>query len=446
MPVAPVARRAEHTTVDAPQDTAKKSMVGILLSGSAGLLCWSSQEDLFGGLAWMAGLPVLWMLMPSRRAVMLSVLAYYVASSPTSYLAVRNYFADWPAAYCTAVHLGFLAVLAVPWMLLPPTREGRPQIRLGGLLGALVLSTVPPLGVVSAWHPLLSAGWVWPGGGWWALALVLGCWVVVALQPSSRNAAVALLVLSAVGVATNLGHEDAKPVNTVAVDLSLPRATSYEAFGERLEVLNRILRARRAGHQPSLAVLPENALEEWKDATKSMILMALRHRLGEGPILAGTTITDDSGRWGGVVLLNAGQEPKLLRARQPLVLSLWHPWEPFEHYSASWTSPGVMQTDFGRLGIRVCSEEFSLFWMLVDQALYDPTALVVVGNHYWSKTVMHDVVQARHGRAAARLFGIPIVRSINRAPDHPMAPSTSSDLPLQAPFKLPPLPPQQAPG
>lgn len=402
-------------------------LAGMLTSGLIGLVCWSSPGDLLGGLAWMAVLPMIWLLMPTRRATFYCAIAFYLTASPTSYMAVRNYFIDWPAAYCVAAQIGFLGFLVLPWLLLPPSSEPRLGVRTGGLLAALVLSAVPPVGVISAWHPLLSAGWVWPAGGWWALGLVFSCWLAVALSPRVRTAAAASWALLMIGIPTNLLYQGPGSTILTPVDLSLPRAETHLDFAGKLEHISRRLKAERpAGQASSVAVLPENAFEEWKDGTRAMIQFALRRRLAEGPILAGTTFKDSAGTWGGVVLLANGTEPQVLRARQPLVLSLWHPWDPVEHYSATWFTPGVLQVGQERVAIRVCSEEFPIFWMLVDQALHGATVMAVVGNHYWSTTTMHDVVQGRHGRAAARLFGIPIIRAINRAPGHPLVPRPRS--------------------
>ena len=398
-------------------------LAGVAISGVIGLVCWSPEADLPGGLAWLALLPLLWMAMPGRRAMLGAVLAYYLAASPTSFLAMRDYFPQWPLAYSIAAQALFLTVLCLPWLLLPNSRAPQTTLRLAGLVAALTVSLIPPLGVISAWHPLLSAGWVWPAGGWWALGVVIGCWAVMAWRPSPTMAIGLMGALVTIGVAANSAYRDPPPASLQAVDLSLPRAETFEAFGVKLEAMNTHLRqARRGSTAANPVVLPENAFEEWNRGVASSVQLVLRRRVHEGPILAGTTFRDDAGKWAGVVLLTDGQPPQLLRARQPLVLGMWRPWDVQAHYNAAWSSPGVMRLEGELAAIRVCSEEFPLFWTLLDYARHDITSIVVVGNHYWSSTVMHDVVQGRHGRAAARLFGLPIVRAINRAADHPAAP------------------------
>jgi len=400
-----------------------QALAGVAISGLIGLVCWSPETDLPGGLGWMALLPLVWMAMPDRRAMLGAVLAFYIAASPTSYLAMRDYFPQWPVMYAVGAQACFLALLCLPWLLLPTARDPRITLRLAGLLGALTVSLVPPLGVISAWHPLLSAGWVWPAGSWWALGLVVGCWAVMAWRPSTVMAIRMMGALMAVGVAANAAYRDPPPAPLLAVDLSLPRAETFESFGVKLETMNLHLRKARLGSTAATpVVLPENAFEEWNRGVATSVQVALRRRVSEGPILAGTTFKDDEGKWAGVVLLTDGQPPEFLRARQPLVLGMWRPWDIQDHYNAAWSAPGVMRLQGQLVAIRVCSEEFPLFWTMLDKARHDLTSIVVVGNHYWSTTVMHDVVQGRHGRAAARLFGLPIVRAINRAANHPAAP------------------------
>lgn len=381
----------------------------------------------------MAALPILWLLLPTRFSIWLAALFFYGAAGPTSYLAIRHYFADWSTLACVLAQLGFLLLLSSPWACLPGRSSSqRTGSRLVGFVLALVLSIAPPIGVISAWHPAYSAGWIWPHGGWLALASVGAAWTWMVWRPSVRTAAAALSALAMLAAATNWHHMDAPNISTgtgapqearsrlVAVDLSADVAPNYMAFAMKLQDLARRLREERT-RPGDVAVLPENAIDEWKPPVERMVRMQLKRELQVGPILSGATIKSGGKTWGGLVLVNPDGSSVVRRARQPLVLSLWHPWNPVDHYSADWSAPGVLEAGGQRVAFRVCSEEFSLFWTLLDVARDNATALVVVGSHFWSKTPMHDITQGRHGRAAARLFGLDLVRAINHSPTHPKA-------------------------
>lgn len=391
------------------------------LSGAIGLLVWSQPVDPPGGMFWLALLPLMWLLAPTRFAGFAAVLSYHLAAGPTTAAAAAGYFPQWSALACVAVYLAFALALSLPWALLDVRREVAPGRRLLALAAVVLISVAPPVGVISAWHPLLAAAWVYPGGGWLALAIVLAAWGAVAWRPRITTGVLSTAAMGAIALATSWGYtEPSAPPRLLALDQAVARAPTFAAFGMKLEQLNTQLRelARPPG---SVVVLPETAIEEWKPSVQAMVSVALRQRLLDGPLLAGTMVRDASGSWGAAVLIQHDGPATIVRSRQPLVLGLWHPWDPVDHYSANWLHPEVMEVAGERASIRLCSEEFPLFWTLVDQIVDRPTVMIVMGSHYWSNTIMHDVTQSRHGRAAARLFGIPIVRAINRSPSHPAA-------------------------
>lgn len=387
-------------------------LVACTIAAAIGRLTWDGHAGLYA----LALLPLLWWLLPSRGLVAASVFAYYFASLLPVSTTILGYYPNWPAAAGWAMLAVVAGVNSLPWILGWAPYSASPVRRAAGLLLAVALGVLPPLGVIAWVHPLLSAGWIYPGGAWWSLLVVLLLWLLVAWRPRASALATSVLGGAAVAVATGLNYrEPTAPPQILGINTQLMGASSFTAFSQKLTDISLLLNAsgRQAGQ---VAVLPETTLDEFKASTATMIRFALGVQLRRGPILSGTTFhTEDGRKWSGAVLLRHGEDPLLLAARQPLLFSLWHPWDKEDHYSANWTAQNTFDLAGQRVALRICSEDFALYWTLYDFATDRPTLLLSLSNHWWTRDPRVALTQAQHLRAAARLFNVPVVRAANSA-------------------------------
>ena len=385
--------------------------VSVAIGAVIGYITWDGSTGLYA----LAVLPLLWWMLPGRVSAAASIFAYYCAALLPVATTILGYYPSWPAAAGWAVLTLVAAVNALPWIVGWAGYNARPIRRLVGMLIAVAVSVLPPLGVASWANPLLAAGWIFPGGGWLALATLIILWGVVAWRPAASSLAMAVVAGVAVTLATNLPYrQPSSPTDLVGINTQLKGAATFPAFSQKLSDLDGTLRRAKLS-SGQVAILPETSLDEFKESTAAMIGFALGRHLLRGPILAGTTFHEDGAKWAGAILLRRGKDPLLFRARQPLLLSLWHPWNRDDHYSADWFAPNVFDLGRHRVALRICSEDFPLYWTLYDFATDRPSVLVSLSNHWWTRDPRVDLAQAQHLQAAARLFDIPVVRAENSA-------------------------------
>jgi len=383
-----------------------------IVAAAVGYFSWGSSTGLYA----LAALPVLWWMLPNRTAALASIGAYYVAALLPVATTILGYYPNWPPIAGWGVLVVVALINATPWLIGWASVYAHPLRRTLGLLLAISISTLPPLGVATWANPLLAAGWIFPAGGWLALAVLLLLWCLVAWRPAASSAGMALVAGAAVAVATNMPYRPpAPPVDLVGINTQLQGASTFLAFSQKLGGIDAVLRQRNL-RPGQVAILPETTLDEFKESTATMVGFALGRHLTRGPILSGTTFHQEGSKWAGAVLLGRGGDPVFFRARQPLLFALWHPWDPEDHYSADWLAPNVFSLGPLRVALRICSEDFALYWTLYDFATSRPTVLVSLSNHWWTRDPRVDVAQAQHLQAAARLFDVPVVRAENSAP------------------------------
>ena len=141
--------------------------------------------------------PALALRQPTRRFGYFSALSYYGAASWPIVPAARNFFGPRPAAFdALGLWIVAAALLALPWFLVwSPNRR---QFLWRGPVG-VILTVIPPLGVIGWASPLTAAGFVFPGTSWIgviALTLVTG---FLAFSPG-----VALLAISVAAIILNV--------------------------------------------------------------------------------------------------------------------------------------------------------------------------------------------------------------------------------------------------
>lgn len=386
----------------------------VAVSAAAGHFAWDGQ----GGVAAAAFVPALWWLLSSRMTVALAATGYYAAALYPVRSAIEGFFPSWPH-YLTLVVLGaFAAASAFPWWALWQRHGASPGRRVLGLLGAVVVGIAPPLGVVAWCHPLLAAGWIVPGWGWWGLCVLLGAWAAVAAWPRLVVAAIVVVCLTVLSGWVSSRYVEARPlVGVHAMQLAVGNPRSVSAIsGNTLAVAAGVdALQRKAG---DLVVLPETFFPQWRPATQALARVFLQPLAALGPMLVGTTIESEGKRYNAAIVIDESHDaevPAVYLARQPLVLSMWRPWDGENHHSARWTGEGVVSIGGRRLALRLCSEEFALAWTLID-LWREPgiDGFVTMSNHWWSSDPIHNQIQAQHMHAQARLFGLPVSRALNR--------------------------------
>lgn len=363
--------------------------------------------------------PALWAQSPSRRIAALVSAGYFLAASRGLPQGVANFYtADlWPGLFLwVAASVSFVGVHAALWTKrsgeFASGKRGVGSARAVRYLLAMVLTALPPFGIIGWAHPLTAAGVLFPGWGWWGLVATAILLVIM----TGRRWQIAVAVLGGLYVwpATDWTPDRLTPGWT-SVDLEMG-----ESLGRDLSLTYHrglIATVRKAtAHKDGIRVvtLPESTLGFWTPTVQRVWKEGLN---GSGlTIIAGAAIVDPRGYDNVMVTISANGADVLYRERMPVPGAMWQPWQ-------QWTGQGrgaradffgnpVVEVDGARIAPLICYEQLIL-WPVLQSMLHSPDIILAMGNGWWTEGTSIIAIQKASVTAWARLFGLPVVMAIN---------------------------------
>ena len=147
----------------------RELLLRLYIAGIAGVVAWSGPALL---IPVSLTLPVLCARQTdSRRSRWLTALGYYLAALwPLTAAGIQLY--GWSAIpFLAVVSVAVASMLAAAWLI-------------PGTVLPLLLTAIPPLGIVGVAHPVGSAGILFPGTGWIGLLATLSLPALVTRRPS----------------------------------------------------------------------------------------------------------------------------------------------------------------------------------------------------------------------------------------------------------------------
>lgn len=354
----------------------------------------------WAGLATSILLLPCWGLSPSRGTAALVALAYYCGGAREMPAAIEAYYRlgyvdGWLITVCSA------GVLALPWAALWAPSSASRGIRAGRAAAALVLSTVPPLGLIGVCNPLALSGTLLPGLGF---ASVVGTLLLLALSATSPRRAAVL-----VGVAVVSHHVGSAPTSADwrALDTeipSVPAPRDYPAQFERalttLDVLERVVGSDPATTGPHL-LLPEAAGGSWTRAMAGVWQPVIERLRQQHRCLVMGVLDPRDGHANGVRAV--GDCDGTLRQRVPV---------PGEQ-APRVLGDSVLTVAGERVGVLVCFESH-LAWPVIHTALARPSALLVLANVRPIRETRAERAQRVVMTSWARAFDLPLHIATNR--------------------------------
>ncbi len=373
-------------------------------SALAGYLGWSGSAL---ALPVSAAFPFLWSLSASRRTAAAVSAAYFLAASRGLPQGVAAFYQSdilpglglWLVA-----SLGFIFVHASLWT--GKVGWARP-IR---YVLAMVITAMPPFGILGWAHPITAAGILFPGWGWIGLFLMAAGLAVLTTRyrPAAAIAFGGLWLSSAAcWTSTNLDRDwqgvDLQFGNSLGRDVSLAR---YHAL------VATILAQRYAG--TSVVVLPESALGFWTPTTERWWIDQLK---GTGTsLVAGAAVVTGTGYDNVLVHVTPAGGEVVYRERMPVPGSMWQPWSQFTGGAggarAQFFANPTIDMDGRRVAPLICYEQL-LVWPILQSMLFDPDVIVAVGNGWWTAGTSIIAIQRASVEAWARLFDKHLVMSFN---------------------------------
>jgi len=407
----------------------------LAICGGTGIAFSAAQP---AGIMCSVAFPALVLNAKSRREAFYVAGCYYAGASWPVVTAVRNFFgAD--AGICDGILLWSAAafLLSSPWLLLW-TRERRQLCWRAPL--CLLLTVVPPMGLIGWASPLTAAGYLFPGTSWFGVLAVM--MAVGSLAAFPKTAASLTVLVAAVANFTYSGPAHQIPwegINTHFGGISHERTTALKDLSAA-ETIQRLAFASSA----RVVVFPEAIVPNWGAATDAFWcgLISQLSKAGK-TIIVGSKISvpapsaqfsaDDFAASIAIlratrsiprmpvapnpaasfrnVLIMRGADKGLFEQRVPVPLGMWKPMNN-DGVQLRLTGSGVLSVARERAAILICYEQL-LSWPILTSMMAHPTVLVAVANDYWAGGTTIPEAQLAAVRAWARLISIPYVSATN---------------------------------
>jgi len=385
-----------------------------VLIGAAALCGFAWGHD---GFAWLLGLaavvPLLWHEARTRWVAGALALAFYLAASRGLPFGAGIFFAaSAPAWLGWSVWFAAGLINAVPWLVLWSKDARR---RLWFLPLILILTALPPLGVVGWSNPLTAAGVFFPGMGFVGLVFFVA---LVVASMAKRWPAVAMLAGAA--MLANISASMWPPASAVenswsGVDTHFGKlatgSADFLAAYSRLEAIKDMAEGLAPGH---VLVLPETLLGRFTGITEFALADTSRQLQAKGStiLVGGELPAGERGQAmkNALVAIGAGQGTQLVQ-RVPVPIGMWKPWAA-DTVIADPLGNGIGLIGGRKVAYLVCYEQLLVFPVLASM-VHRPDVMVGAANDWWARETSIPAIQAQALDLWGRLFAVRVVRATN---------------------------------
>ena len=283
-----------------------------------------------------------------------------------------------------------------------------------GVMAALVLMTLPPLGIIGLPSPLIVAGAILPGAGFVGLALILVLFqLLYSLSVPKQVGAGLMLALIGLSSYGGIGGAVSQPdPRFVGIDMRLNQSLSanpdyiadYHSQSRILEVL------KDTEASTAIPLFPEAMAGRLTDTAQARLrsFAAAANR----EFIAGGEEFTDSGQYNNILAHVSAENINILyRQRMPAPWFMWRGgMDGF--FKADLTRPGTFVFDEINVGALICYE-IALPLLIFQTHWNDPDMVLVASNLWWGReTNLPDVVRL-HIAAWSRLFDVPYIPAMN---------------------------------
>jgi len=376
------------------------TLVAVPLAGAIGAAAWGSS------LAALALAPLavsLWATRTTRLAAWLVMLAYYLAAARGLPFGAARFFGnDTPAIFSALLWFGASLALSAPWACLWARQGFYWRVPL-----ALVLCTVPPVGLVGWANPATAAGVFFPALGWLGLVAMVAALAALCYWPTRVGAALAVAALAGAVVSS-----------PAAPSWIQAHQTTYGGSGGAVRDFMRDYAANQSmielavSSKAPFVLFPETVAGLWTPATAELWEDAAAHLRATGrTALVGAEVPiEGTGRTRNALVFVGHHSGELVQ-RIPVPVSMWKPWAD-AGTEANLFGDGIGQVNGKRAAVLVCYEQLLVWPMLLSQAA-GPEIVIGAANDYWAAETSIPGIQTMTLRAWSRLFSVPLVVAVN---------------------------------
>ena len=383
------------------------------------------------------------LIQPTRQWAYTSALFYYGGALWPIIPGARNFFGP-RASVLETVALWIVSslLLALPWFL-AWTKDRRHL--LWRAPAGLVLSVLPPLGLIGWASPLTSAGFLFPGTSWFGL---IGC--AIATGALAWRPRLAMVVLGILAIGINLSFVSAGDVPSLTgwqgVNTNFgAESKEQSSFLAEFQAAE-FIQGQAVNSNARVVVFPESVVSSWTAATDSFWENTItRLRMTGKTIMVGARVIEARTEsafsaedfavsigtlrsasvgprmnsasqayiWPAYrnVLIIRGHENTIFDQRIPVPISMWRPFAR-TGVQLHLAGPAVLPVAGERAAVLICYEQLLTFPILTS-LLRRPTVIVAVANDYWAGGTTIPAFQLTAVRAWARLMALPYVSATN---------------------------------
>lgn len=396
------------------------------------------------GIVMSVVLPSLALRAQSRGKSYQTAALYYGSALWPLVPAANNFFGlDVSVLLAIVLWMASAALLALPWALVWCSNEKQALWRAPA---GILLSVIPPLGIIGWASPVLAAGILFPTMSW--CGLLFCTWLTGTLAVWPRWTTVAMI---SVAVIANLASSPSPPappgwvaINTTFGPIAHQTPSPLVQYEAALQIQQEAISRHAA-----VIVFPETVVPYWTAATdafweqtlellrvrRETIILGARIPVGASrpfPISDFSTslalLRSDAQHTTSRRLPAATEEPAwnprylnamvvrgadvaIVPRRVPVPVAMWNPFRA-DSARSDWFGSGTVQIGAERAGIIICYEQL-IPWPLLTTMTKHPAVLIAPANDYWGKGTSIPMFQRTAMRSWARLFGLPCLFAVN---------------------------------
>ena len=325
------------------------------------------------------------------------------------------YFAAalWPV---TAAGIQLYGIAAVPFLMVV-------SLAASGLLAVpfcipsvalpLILTAVPPIGIIGVANPLTASGVLFPDTAWFGIIATL-------LLPGAliRFPRAAVTTVALVSLTLNAFYHSSQPpngwqgVNTTFGDIRDKKDRGAEFRAAQW------IQETALGSKARVLVFPELAVTRWTEATEAFWQPTLQQLAAQRRTMligAGIAIPGTQDYQNVLIAVPSlpGDETKYVSQSIPLPWVMWNPIASKDRVRLRLWSGGTLKVDDERAAVLICYEQL-ISWPILKSTFGHPTAIVAISNAVWTRGTPIPAVQSASVVAWSRLFNLPVISSVNQ--------------------------------
>jgi hypothetical protein len=398
----------------------------ILASAAIGTLAYLDLQTLY----LLGFFPLVLVMATGRVASALVAWAFFLAPSLLLIPVIEQWVAGTgqpiPNWAFTGYPLLLSVLLTAPFLLVDP--RATPTVRGIQMASALLILTLPPLGLIAWLNPVLLAAAIYPGIGL-ILGAILGLITLslIAMRPWRRDcpspARLAFSVLLVTALACHVIHDHrqppVEPIGWFGVETRYgPLAPIPEAIDFRAELVAQDAREYLRFPETKLLVFPESTFSAITPQVIPRAIAPLQRDLRKRDAIALVGITTPRSEhpeaFNNALLLVEPDGPPsgtvIARSRVPVPVGGWRTGGrgvPVRAFAS-----GLIHLHDQHIHLTFCYEDF-LLW---TNRQADRATLLISVASAWMLTPTIDRYQTTAIRAMARMSRKPLIRAVNRMP------------------------------